>query len=207
MGEPVKRNPRTFCLTELWLLCWQTKFAGFLIILESSDVSSLNYETVSNEQQQPPTINVMFLSQNTNKNKLGDKSSFSSALCSSPKQKTIVFQSSSVFPYFFICLDFTSLLSSSSNNRHKYKLWWTSESLHKPKRWENIVWATKANDIWKTHYQSKDSLMGIYSHCWLFKQLQNMTFRSQVSLTKIYSNCLLLSSKVNFRGLNFRTSR
>lgn len=70
MGEPVKRNPRTFCLRVLWLLCWQTKFAGFLMILESSDVSSLNYETVSNEQQQPATINVIVLSQNTNKNKL-----------------------------------------------------------------------------------------------------------------------------------------
>lgn len=64
----MKRNPRTFCLTELWLLLWQPKFAGFLMILESSDVSTLNYETVSNEQQQPPTINVMLLSQNTNKN-------------------------------------------------------------------------------------------------------------------------------------------
>lgn len=151
----------------------------------------------------------MLLSQNTNKNKLGGKPRFSSELHCSPKQKGLVFQSSSKFPYFYICLDFgfTSLLQSSSNRRHKYKLWWTSESLHKPTRWENIVWATKTNDIWKTHYQSKDFLMGIYSHCWLFKQLQNMTFRSQVSLTKIYSNCLLLSSKVNFRRLNFRTSR
>lgn len=123
-GESVKRNPRTFCLTKLWLLLWQPNFAGFLMILESSDVSTLNYETVSNEQQQPPTINVTLLSQNTNENKLGGKPSFSSALCCSPKQKGIMLQSSSKFPYFFICLDFglTTFLSSSSNRSDEYKI-------------------------------------------------------------------------------------
>lgn len=49
---------------------WQPNFAAFQMILENSDVSWINYETPSSEQQQPPTISIMLLSQNTQKTKL-----------------------------------------------------------------------------------------------------------------------------------------